>query len=317
MQYSVAAERPLPHRDDSLIPHPDPRAGLCWPADSRWPWPAEQLVGRAAELGAIESALGELERRCFGALELRGRAGHRQDAPARASWPRRADARGRIVLSGSAAELERELPFWVFVDALDEYLAGAGAAPAGRAGRRRTLADLGASSPRCRRPRQPATGDERLRMHRAVARSCSRRSRPRSRWCCVLDDLHWADPASLELLGSLLRRPPDAPVLIARGAAPPPAVRTRSPARSSARAARAMLTRLELARPERATRRASCSAPACPAARPSALYEAELGQPVLSPAARALAAAHGQRSGGTAQASRWPASRSRARWPPR
>jgi hypothetical protein len=31
----------------------------------------------------------------------------------------------------------------------------------------------------------------------------------------VLDDLHWADPASVELLGALLRRPPAAAVLIA------------------------------------------------------------------------------------------------------
>ena len=31
----------------------------------------------------------------------------------------------------------------------------------------------------------------------------------------VLDDLHWADSASVELLGALLRRPPAAAVLIA------------------------------------------------------------------------------------------------------
>src|SRR5215510_10309991 len=31
----------------------------------------------------------------------------------------------------------------------------------------------------------------------------------------VLDDFHWADSASVELLGALLRRPPAAPVLIA------------------------------------------------------------------------------------------------------
>src|SRR5215217_6171875 len=36
----------------------------------------------------------------------------------------RADARGCTVLCGSASELEQDLPFWVFVDALDEYLAG-------------------------------------------------------------------------------------------------------------------------------------------------------------------------------------------------
>ena len=44
----------------------------------------------------------------------------------------------------------------------------------------------------------------------------------------ILDDVHWADPASVELLGSLLRRPPDAGVLIAVAARPgqlPPELR--------------------------------------------------------------------------------------------
>ena len=36
----------------------------------------------------------------------------------------------------------------------------------------------------------------------------------------VLDDFHWADPASVELLGALLRRPPAAPVLIALAVRP-------------------------------------------------------------------------------------------------
>ena len=31
----------------------------------------------------------------------------------------------------------------------------------------------------------------------------------------VLDDLHWADGASIELIAALLRRGPDAPVLLA------------------------------------------------------------------------------------------------------
>ena len=31
----------------------------------------------------------------------------------------------------------------------------------------------------------------------------------------VLDDVHWADPASVDLLGALWRRPPDAAVLVA------------------------------------------------------------------------------------------------------
>ena len=36
----------------------------------------------------------------------------------------------------------------------------------------------------------------------------------------VLDDFHWADSASVELLGALLRRPPAAPVLIALAVRP-------------------------------------------------------------------------------------------------
>ena len=36
----------------------------------------------------------------------------------------------------------------------------------------------------------------------------------------MLDDLHWCDPASIELLGALLHRPPAAPVLLALAARP-------------------------------------------------------------------------------------------------
>ena len=36
----------------------------------------------------------------------------------------------------------------------------------------------------------------------------------------ILDDLHWADSGSLELLGALLRRPPSAPVLLALAVRP-------------------------------------------------------------------------------------------------
>src|SRR5215510_1325720 len=36
----------------------------------------------------------------------------------------RAEQRGHLVLSGSASELERDLPFSIFVHALDEYVEG-------------------------------------------------------------------------------------------------------------------------------------------------------------------------------------------------
>src|SRR5262249_56057949 len=60
---------------------------------------------------------------------------------------------------------------------------------------------------------------ERYRSHRAVRALLERLATARP-LLLVLDDFHWADPASLELLGALLRRPPTAPVLTAIGLRP-------------------------------------------------------------------------------------------------
>src|SRR5215211_6163373 len=84
---------------------------------------AEQLVGRADELGVLEEALTALERERSVAVELVGEPGIGKTRLL-AELARRADARGHLVLSGCASELERDLPFWVFVDALDEYVHG-------------------------------------------------------------------------------------------------------------------------------------------------------------------------------------------------
>ena len=55
---------------------------------------------------------------------------------------------------------------------------------------------------------------ERYRAHRAVLALFELLAKTRP-LVLVLDDFHWADSASIELLGALLRRPPAAPVLIA------------------------------------------------------------------------------------------------------
>ena len=84
---------------------------------------ADHLVGRAAELEAIDRALGEL---CDGGtapLVFQGEPGIGKTRLV-AELAKRADGRGCTVLGGSASELERDLPFFVFVDALDEYVAG-------------------------------------------------------------------------------------------------------------------------------------------------------------------------------------------------
>ncbi|MGH8836865.1 MAG: AAA family ATPase, partial [Actinomycetes bacterium] len=84
---------------------------------------AEHLVGRADELASLEQVLGELDRGRSGAIELVGEPGigkTRLLTELAAS----AEERGQLVLAGSSAELERDLPFSVFVDALDEYIQG-------------------------------------------------------------------------------------------------------------------------------------------------------------------------------------------------
>ena len=59
----------------------------------------------------------------------------------------------------------------------------------------------------------PVLQDERYRAHRAV-RELLERLAVRRPLVLALDDVHWADPASVELLAALLRSPPDAAVLL-------------------------------------------------------------------------------------------------------
>ena len=55
---------------------------------------------------------------------------------------------------------------------------------------------------------------ERYRSHRAVREFLKRLAAP-TPLALVVDDVHWADSASVELLSALLRRPPATAVLIA------------------------------------------------------------------------------------------------------
>jgi predicted ATPase len=174
---------------------------------------AEPLVGRGAELAALDEALGEA-RRGFVALELLGEPGMGKTRLLD-ELEQRADAQGRLVLAGSASELERDLPFGVFVDALDEYLYGieprrlANLDDATRAELAHIFPSLDGG----------ARDEARYRLHRAARALLEELARPKP-LVLILDDLHWADSGSLELLGSLLRRPPAAPVLLALAVRP-------------------------------------------------------------------------------------------------
>jgi DNA-binding NarL/FixJ family response regulator len=179
--------------------------------------PLDQIVGRAAELETMQQALSELERGRPGVLEVVGEPGIGKTRLL-LELEVLADARGWLVLSGGASELEDDLPFWVFVDALDDYVRALD--------QRRlaaledgVLAELAHVLPSL--PGEPGAGlqIERYRSHRAVRRLLETLA-AFAPLVLVLDDVHWADPGSIELIGALLRRPLAGPVLLALAARP-------------------------------------------------------------------------------------------------
>ena len=133
-----------------------------------------------------------------------------------ASLLRMADQAGFLTLSGSAAEFERELPFGVVVDALDEYLASLEPYAFHRlaADDRGELAGVFPALRSLSSGSSPTTAAERFRAHHAV-RELLARLAAKQPVALGFDDIQWADGASIELIAHLLRRPPRAPVLIA------------------------------------------------------------------------------------------------------
>jgi DNA-binding NarL/FixJ family response regulator len=176
---------------------------------------AEQLVGRADELDSLDRILDALARGRPGAVEVSGEPGIGKSRLL-AELAALGEARGHLVLAGSAAELERDLPFSVFVDALDPYVAGLEPHRlVDLDGQVRT--ELGHVFPSLwalAGTGEVAPQQERYRSHRAVRRLLEVLAQPKP-LVLILDDFHWADAGSVELLGALLRRPPAAPVLVA------------------------------------------------------------------------------------------------------
>ncbi|HSP65502.1 MAG TPA: AAA family ATPase, partial [Candidatus Deferrimicrobium sp.] len=181
---------------------------------------ADHLVGRAAELGRLFAALGSLERDRSAAVELLGSAGIGKTRLL-AEFGDRVEADGGLVLGGRGAEQERDLPFWVFVDALDDYVGGLD--PRRMRGLDAEVrAELGQVFPSLSTfvaEGRSTLQVERYRMHRAV-RSLLEQLAATQPLVLVLDDFHWADYASAELVGALLRRPPAARVLMVLAARP-------------------------------------------------------------------------------------------------
>jgi DNA-binding NarL/FixJ family response regulator len=142
------------------------------------------LVGRARELELLDALVEGSE---AGVVWISGEAGIGKTTLLEAASEEGA-RRGRRVLSGRAAEFEQDVPFGVFVDALE-----AGAP---------LLTDA-----------EPGGPDERHRILRAARQALRELARERP-LLLALDDLHWADVASVDLLCHLLHRPFEEPVLL-------------------------------------------------------------------------------------------------------
>jgi DNA-binding CsgD family transcriptional regulator len=172
------------------------------------------LVGRRSELAAVATALQGIGRDARYVL-LSGEPGIGKTRMLE-ELARRGEERGCTVLTGRGAELERDLPFGVWVDALDDHAAWLGPDRLERmlgdrvAELARVLpsVDAGDAAP------APALQDERYRAHRAV-RALLEQLAAAAPVVVLLDDLQWADDSSLELVAHLLRRPPRAPLLVA------------------------------------------------------------------------------------------------------
>ncbi|SMD26480.1 regulatory protein, luxR family [Kibdelosporangium aridum] len=131
-----------------------------------------------------------------------------------------ANRQGRLVLAGHASELERHNPFGVFLDAICDHVASLD--PPDLAGLGTDLVrELAMVFPGISVPTDSAEtthdrlvlGVERYRLHLAIRALLEHLASP-SGLVLTLDDLHWGDDASFELLGYLLRHPPRAPVVL-------------------------------------------------------------------------------------------------------
>jgi ATP/maltotriose-dependent transcriptional regulator MalT len=174
---------------------------------------APSLVGRTRELARFDALLNPLAEPKF--LDLTGEAGI---GKTRMLTALRESAEGRelLVLEGRGAEFEREYPFGVVVDALDEYLASLDARRFEQVGGEFTR-ELAAVFPSLRSLASDAgelLPSERYRAHQAVSMLLERLAAGRG-LVLILDDLHWSDEASVECIAHLLRRPPSAPLLVA------------------------------------------------------------------------------------------------------
>ncbi len=161
------------------------------------------FVSRSAELALLDAALKHMGAGGPAVVEVAGEAGIGKSRLL-AEFGALARRRGAAVLRGRATEYERHSPFGPFTDAFADA----------DSRMLKVFPALREVPPPVRGtggPDGPWRGD-RFGLHRATAHAL--RGIRGARLVVVLDDLHWADPASLELVDHLVRHPVPAPFLL-------------------------------------------------------------------------------------------------------
>ncbi|WP_159850977.1 helix-turn-helix transcriptional regulator [Nocardia sp. CY41] len=205
-----------------------------------------RLLGRDTELAEAEAALIAAADGDARAVAIVGEAGIGKTR-LMAELGRRAAAAGYTVVEGRATELENTIPFGLVVEALNDHVLALGNR-AIRGLRPDTIADLALVLPAiskisAARPSQRLAA-ERYEYHRAV-RSLLEHLTRSAPVLLSLDDVHWADSASVELIAYLLRKPANN-VLLALAFRPRPLIPALRNALEQADRA-GLLTRQELA----------------------------------------------------------------------
>jgi DNA-binding CsgD family transcriptional regulator/RecA/RadA recombinase len=208
--------------------------------------PGGQLIGRRAELARLDAALAGLRAQGSRVVEITGEPGIGKTRLL-AEFSARAERAGSLVLAGRATEFAFQTPFGVVVEAIDDHLASTEPQQLGWIGA--DLLELLAAV-------FPSLAQHALAQHAisvqveqyrlcCALRALLEKITPPQGLVLVLDDMHRADEASVELVTHLLRNPLHTPTLLVLAYRP----RQVSPRLSTALATPigdGLLTRLEL-----------------------------------------------------------------------
>ena len=158
------------------------------------------LVGRSSELVALTAAVDALRAGASGqVVAISGEPGI---GKSRLLAELATEATECLVLGAAASEFEQDLPYAVWTEAIDPWLAGLD-------DRRRARLGVPAAV--------PVELADRHALHRALRALLEGLAGPRP-LVLALDDLHWADGASVDAVAALVRRPPAGRVLLALAA---------------------------------------------------------------------------------------------------